>query len=532
MCRPHAAGVLMEPLEGRRLLSAAPTAPIDSLDLPGALLLPGGIIVTPGTAPAAAPGSTEGFYSTTVPHGGKPDSSVMWNPAPTAARSGGAPAAASSVTYPPFAIVNGYCGGAERYDRTGFFRLGLKASCGSGAEDAFAPSGGLTINYSLPPAASSPATPNVDYNGPLLAGHATIPEGFSYAFVPYTVVQDRYIEGAENVKLQLQGGSGYYLGANGGPATNAIQDMPYWVVAQSEAFTIGFTDSVPIAVRDADNFPPVAATVMVKSYDGTIIQPQQQSVSTDADGNAMLAVKGIGEGLSSLVLQLAQNPAITGTSSQEAKHAQPLPYPVEGYPGQTKKVKVLVLDANNKPMSNVELIASVTGGTKNDHIFILNDGEDGSIKTNENGEAEVEVVLKKHTDAGNPEKLTVMLKNDVLAVGSGDVTVKQINITVTKTVTVSANENSPNNRVDIVATATDAAGNGVEGVPLFGHIVGGSTAAGIVSSLNNTTFSTDAAGRLLFTITGLHQALQASTARVEAGNDDTSFDDCAVTVTI
>ena len=243
MCnaRPLAGGRMIEPLEPRRLLSAAPT-PFNPLDLPGAYERPDGSIVVPNSSldapaapatPAAAPDDTAGFFSTTSPRS-KSTSAVSWDTQPHASPSGTAQAAnngtlpgdelhvrvSSSYTfYCGYTEITSYGGGQEEhYHCTGQVQDGYlaftAASCNIGGT---APSS-VTVGYDL----GGTATPGTDYDGGLTSGSVEVPRDMTVLkfFHPK---KDNLVEGTESVTVTIRPG-GYIIGQ--ATATSSLTDDP------------------------------------------------------------------------------------------------------------------------------------------------------------------------------------------------------------------------------------------------------------------------------------------------------------------
>ncbi len=253
MCNALPIRALIEPLESRRLLAAAPATPFSPLDLPGAYQRPDGSIVVPNSslaaspdaAPAAPADDTAGYFSTTpAPRGGTAPA-VNWSaPAPDA-RFGGTPSAATadpaaplpsagvssviqlgsgghsygSTVEPSYNSQSPGCGGGA-----GFLAFSL-TGCGPGAPGSYS----VTVNYSLPAESGDPfstvyAKPGEDYVGPLAAGRSVSVPYQSTVLVPYYARADNLVEGGEYVHATILAGVGYTGAGNGGEAT--ITDNP------------------------------------------------------------------------------------------------------------------------------------------------------------------------------------------------------------------------------------------------------------------------------------------------------------------
>ncbi|HEY1188229.1 MAG TPA: FG-GAP-like repeat-containing protein, partial [Gemmata sp.] len=90
------------------------------------------------------------------------------------------------------------------------------------------PGAALTVSYSVAPAPSGAtprATPGVDYTGPVASGGSiAFATNQTVAYLYVTPVDDAEAEGTEEVKVVLEGGTGYTIAESGGSAVLTIAD--------------------------------------------------------------------------------------------------------------------------------------------------------------------------------------------------------------------------------------------------------------------------------------------------------------------
>ena len=357
----------------------------------------------------------------------------------------------------------------------------------------------LSVDYDLAaptPGGSGVALNGVDYE--TLSGTVDFAAGEIQKTVTVMPKHDFDREGQEAVQATIVSHPGRYL-IDAGTATITVADNPYTVTVGSEQLTVGFTKQVPVTVLDADGYPAVNVGLTVEpTYDADVIEPQQQSVSTDAQGHAVLDVKALDSGSSPLVLAMVPSPATKGQGNQQAGPATVIPSPIEGFAGQVKTSQVLVLDQNNMPVVGAHITASIveTNGEQVAGVVQTTDATDS------NGKVSVSVVLHKSTANGQPLTLKVTLKEDATAVGTTPITVKKVYIQATAALALSSDPTAPNHKGDIIVTVTDAAvnGNPVPGVSVFAIDLG--TPNDVVGFDPSDSIDTDQNGRRIFHVFG------------------------------
>ncbi len=486
---------MMEPLESRRLLAAVPAA-VSPLDQPGAWLLPSGAVALPATTPQAA-------TTAAAPRGGT-SAPIQSNPAPTGARFG---AASTNSASPPVLAVSSspIYSGTELYQQQGWIRFDLDYTL-SGSYTP--PAGGTSFSYTLPADEPNLATPTDDYTGPLLALSGTIPSNASTLYLPFTPAKDYLVEGTEKVKVVLQPGAGYTI--NSGASTTSLDliDNPYTITVGEKTLAVGETDKIPLSLRDSAGNPGAGVTLDVVKVNTSIILPQEMSVVTDASGNALLDVLGVGAGISRLVMEA--NATLTGSGDQTVQHASlNITSDPSGFSGQQKTARVKVTNKAGAGLPNVRVeVTSSDPGTasvpSNDPAHPIFTGPDGTV--------DVPVTLGTPTAAGAPATLTVTTPADLGATpGTALVTVKPVFLRTTKTLTLSATGAGGVTSAGIIATVTDAAvnGNPVPNVFLNAKVNRnpGDAQLAVDPTGPNATSITNQAGEFRFTATASDRAV-------------------------
>lgn len=285
------------------------------------------------------------------------------------------------------------------------------------------------------------------------------------------------------------------------------------ITVESEVITIDDEDGpeeVTVTATDPSGNPLEGVELNVIEYDGNIIQPQQQSVTTGADGTATIDVAGVGEGTSILKVQ-----APGGLQAQGNVQAGPFRIAIAGpatlWQGERGTYTITLKMAGGdgtEPARDKEVSVALDGA----HVKRIGGGQ---LRTDNNGK--VEVVLEGVGPTGlQPTEITA--SKGLLAVQKLPVHVLPVLVTLDMaTATVNVNG-------EIMIKATVTAGlHGVAGIHLTPSLSQGQNNFVSVQSVSGPS---NADGEVTFILKGL--AVGTATFRAYAGNEPSP--PCTITV--